>query len=68
MGREYRHSIKESLTRRLVLIIVVSVVCLYACIINVQTFSAKAQSGDTTVYLKELRMTSFQGMLLSRSG
>ena len=55
MGREYKHSVKGSLTRKLILIIVISVFIIYGCIVTVQTFAAKFQSADTTIALKKLQ-------------
>ena len=68
MGREYKHSVKGSLTRKLVLIIISSVVILYGIVIVVQTFSSKAQSDITSSDLIELQTSSFKGQLQSRSG
>ena len=68
MGKTYNNSVKKSLTRRLVLIIVISVILLYTCIISVQTISAVDQSKDTSKFLQELQNLNFEGILLSRAG
>ena len=54
MGREYKHSVKGSLTRKLAIIIIASVVMLYACVLVVQTASSHDQSFETVGYLEEL--------------
>ena len=47
MGREYRHSVKESLTRKLVFIIIISVVVIYALVITIQTIASTDQRDET---------------------
>lgn len=44
MGREYKQSVKNSLTRKLVMIIITSVCILFAMVIFVQILSANKQS------------------------
>ena len=68
MGREYKHSVKGSLTRKLVLIIVISVITLYIITIVLQTTSSQSQGTKTETYLTQLLETSFKGQLQSRSG
>ena len=63
MGRDYKHSVKGSLTRKLVLIIVLSVVLLYVVVIALQTISSQSQGVKTEEYLKSLQETSFKGQL-----
>ena len=61
MGREYKHSVKGSLTRKLVLIIVISVITLYIITIVLQTTSSQSQGTKTETYLTQLLETSFKG-------
>ena len=68
MGREYRNSVKESLTRKLILIIISSVIILETAVIVFQTFSSGRQGVKTQDYLRDLKVTSFEGQLQSRSG
>ena len=68
MGREYKHSVKGSLTRKLVMIIVISVITLYIITIVLQTTSSQSQGTKTETYLTSLLETSFKGQLQSRSG
>ena len=68
MGREYRHSVKESLTRKLVLIIIISVVVIYALVITIQTIASTSQRDDTETYVQALQINNFQGQLQSRAG
>ena len=63
MGREYKHSIKSNLTRKLVMIIVFSVILLYVIVIVLQTTSSQSQGTKTEEYLKQLQETSFKGQL-----
>ena len=44
MGREYKHSVKNSLTRKLVMIIIASVSILFSMVVLVQMLSADKQS------------------------
>ena len=43
MGREFKNSVKGSLTRKLVMIIIISVIVLYSIIIAIQMLEAKEQ-------------------------
>jgi len=63
MGTEYKHSVKGSLTRKLVLIIIFSVVILYTVVVVVQTASSQVQSDATMGYLKDKQTSSFKGQL-----
>ena len=61
MGREYKHSVKGSLTRKLVLIIISSVVIIYTIVITMVTLSSAAQSDSTSTHLIALQTNSFKG-------
>ena len=61
MGREYKHSIKSNLTRKLVMIIVISVIILYITVIVIQTLASQEQGTRTERYLSSLQTTSFKG-------
>ena len=58
MGREYKHSVKNSLTRKLVLIIISSVVILYTTVFVVQIQTASNQSIDAEELLKNQKQLS----------
>lgn len=68
MGREYKHSVKGSLTRKLVLIIISSVIILYSIVITIQFIAADEQSSFTESEVRMLKIVSFEGQLQSRSG
>ena len=66
MGREYQHSVKTSLTKKIVAIILVAVLVLYALTIFI--ILDNTQRDYTKTLLSELQMNSFKGNLTSCAG
>ena len=68
MEREYKHSVKKSLTRKLVLIIILSVVVAYSIVMTIMIIAAGKQSDYTLTEIANSGKKSFEGQLESRSG
>lgn len=66
MGREYKHSVKTSLTKKLVATIIIAVLSLY--IITIFILINNTQKELTKTLVSDLQMNAFKGNLTSCAG